>query len=99
MPRYTVEIDHLQEEAIEAETPRDAARAVAALIRERPTLQALPDDETVQIKHPDRRPWGRNLSLGDFRHGDVAAETDDADGPTRDPSIANYHGIAPTTES
>lgn len=97
MPRYTVEIDHLQEEAIEAETPRDAARAVTALIHERPTLQALPDDEPVQIKHPDRRPWGRNLSLGDFRHGDIATETDDAEGPTREPGIANHHGIVQTT--
>ncbi len=99
MPRFTVEIDHLQEEAIEAETPREAARAVAVLIRQRPTLQALPDDEAVQIKRPDRRAWGRNLSLGDFRHGDVAAEGDDEEGPTREPSIANYHGIAPTTKS
>ncbi len=99
MSRYTVEIDHLQEEAIEAGTPREAARAVAALIRERSTLHALPDDEPVQIKHPDRRPWGRNLSLGDFRHGDVAAEGSDEEGPTREPSIANYHGIAPTTKS
>ena len=99
MPRYTVEIDHLQEEAIEADSPREAARAVAALIRERPTLQALPDDEAVQIKTPERRAWGRNLSLGDFRHGDVAAEGSDENGPTRDASIANYHGVAPTTKS
>lgn len=99
MPRYTVEIDHLQEEAIEAETPREAARAVTALIRERPTLQALPDDEPVQIKCPDRRPWGRHLALGDFRKGDIAAEGSDEEGPMRDATIANYFGITPTTTS
>ncbi len=99
MPRYTVEIDHLQEEAIEADSAMGAARAVAALIRERPTLQALPDDEAVRIKHPDRRPWGRNLSLGDFRHGDVSVEGTDEDGPVREASIANHHGIAPSTRS
>ena len=99
MPRYTVEIDHLQEEAIEADTPREAARAVAALIRERPTLQVLPDDEAVQIKTPERRSWGRNLSLADFRHGDVAAEGSDEHGPERDASIANHHGITSTTRS
>lgn len=96
---YTVEIDHLPEEAIEAKTPREAARAVAALIRERPTLQALPDDEAVQIKRPDRRPWGRHLTMGDFRHGDIAEQGDEEDGPVRDASIANYHGISPTTQS
>ena len=99
MPQYTVKIDHLQDEVVEAGSPREAARAVAALIRERPTLQALPDDEAVQIKTPERRAWGRNLSLGDFRSGDIAAEGSDEDGPVRDASIANYHGIAPTTES
>ena len=99
MPLYSVEIDHLQEEALEADSPREAARAVAALIRERPTLRALPDDEAVQIKHPDRRPWGRNLTLGDFRQGDVAAEGTDEDGPVREATIANYHGIAPSTTS
>lgn len=99
MPSYTVEIDHLQEEAIEANSPSEAARAVTVLIRERATLQALPDDEAVQIKRPDRRSWGRHLTLGDFRHGDIAAEGNDEDGPTRDASIANYHGIAPVTRS
>ena len=99
MPRYTVEIDHLQEEALEAGSTREAARTVAELIRGRPTLQALPDDEAVQIKGPDRRPWGRHLSLGDFRNGDVASEGSDEDGPERDASIANHHGIAPTTKS
>ena len=99
MPRYTVEIDHLQEEAVEADSPREAARAVTTMIRERATLRALPDDEAVQIKRPDRRPWGRHLSLGDFRHGDIAAEGSDEDGPERGASIANHHGIAPTTKS
>ena len=36
-----VEIDHLQEEVIDADTAREAAQAVTKLIRERPTLQAL----------------------------------------------------------
>lgn len=99
MARYTVEIDHLQEETIEAASPQEAAHAVAAMIRERPTLQALPDDEAVQIKTPERRAWGRNLSIGDFRHGDVAAEGSDEDGPVRAPSIANHHGISSTTTS
>ena len=53
----------------------------------------------MQIKGPERRPWGRNLSLGDFRHGDIAAEGSEEEGPTRDASIANYHGITPTTQS
>ena len=96
---FTVKIDHLPDEPIEATSAVEAARLVTALIRERETLHALPDDEAVQIKRPDRRPWGRNLSLGDFRHGDVAAEGDEAEGPVRDASIANYHGISPVTRS
>ena len=99
MPRYTVEIDHLQEEGIEAGSAREAARAVTTMIRERPTLQALADDEAVQIKGPDRRPWGRHLSLADFRHGDIAAEGSDDEGPSRDASIANYQGIGAATKS
>ena len=97
--RYTVEIDHLPEEGIEAGSPREAASAVTALIEERPSLRALPDDEPVQIKGPDRRPWGRNLTLGDFRNGDVAAESNGADGPVREAGIANHHGIEPSTRS
>lgn len=80
---YIVKIDQLPEEKIAASDVRDAARKVAALIAERPGLHALPDDEPVQIKRPDRTPWGRHLTLGDFRHGDVASEGDDAEGPQR----------------
>ena len=80
---YSVEIDHLPEEKFAAADVRDAARKVVKMIAQRPGLLALPDDEPVQIKRPDRTPWGRNLSLGDFRHGDIAAEGDDADGPVR----------------
>lgn len=95
---FTVVIDHLQEEPLVAATPEEAARAVTALIGDRATLRALPDDEPVQIKRPDRRPWGRNLTLGDFRNGDVAAAPCDADGPVGQASIASYHGIASATE-
>ena len=80
---YSVEIDHLPEEKFAATDGRDAARKVVEMIAQRPGLLALPDDEPVQIKRPDRTPWGRNLSLGDFRHGDIATEGDDADGPVR----------------
>ena len=94
---FTVKIDHLPDEPIEASSALEAACRVTTLIRERHTLQALPDDEAVQIKRPDRRPWGRNLTLGDFRHGDVAAEGSEEEGPVRDASIANYHALSPTT--
>jgi hypothetical protein len=80
---YIVKIDQLPEEKIAASDVRGAARKVAALIAERPALHALPDDEPVQIKRPDRTPWGRHLTLGDFRHGDVASEGDEAEGPQR----------------
>ena len=83
---YIVSIDQLPEERIEAKDPRDAARKVAAIIADRDSLRRLPDDEPVQIKRPDRTPWGRHLTLGDFRHGDPAAEGDDAEGPIRRPT-------------
>lgn len=87
---YIVKIDQLPEERIEASDVREAARKVAALIAERPALQGLHDDEPVQIKRPDRRPWGRHLTLGDFRRGDVAAEGDDEEGPQRPASPSAY---------
>ena len=80
---YIFKIDQLPEEKVAASDVRDAARKVAAIIAERPGLHALLDDEPVQIKRPDRKPWGRNLTLGDFRHGDIAAEGDDIEGPQR----------------
>ena len=80
---YIVVIDQLPEERFEAMDVRDAARKVAAMIAGRDRLQRLADDEPVQIKRSDRSPWGRNLSLGDFRHGDPASEGDEAEGPIR----------------
>ncbi len=80
---YIVEIDQLPEERFEAIDIRDAARKVASMIAERPGLQGLADDEPVQIKRPDRTPWGRHLTLADFRRGDPASEGDDAEGPVR----------------
>lgn len=85
---YSVEIDQLPEEKFAATDVRDAARKVVTMIAERPGLHALTDDEPVQIKRPDRTPWGRHLTLGDFRHGDIASEGDEHEGPQRaaDPS-------------
>ena len=85
---YSVEIDQLPEEKFAAADVRDAARKVVAMIAERPGLHALTDDEPVQIKRPDRTPWGRHLTLGDFRHGDIASEGDEHEGQQRaaDPS-------------
>ena len=80
---YSVEIDQLPEQKFAATDVRDAARKVVAMIAERPGLHALTDDEPVQIKRPDRSPWGRHLTLGDFRSGDIAAEGDGAEGPVR----------------
>ena len=80
---YSVEIDQLPEEKFAASDVRDAARKVMAMIAERPGLHALTDDEPVQIKRPDRSPWGLNLTLGDFRRGDIAAEGDGDEGPVR----------------
>ena len=80
---YTVEIDQLPEERFAAADVRDAARKVVTMIAERPALQQLHDEEPVQIKRPDRTPWGRHLTLADFRRGDIAAEGDEAEGPVR----------------
>ena len=82
---FIVKIDQLPEERIEATDVRDAASKVAALIAQRPALQRLADDEPVQIKRPDRTPWGRHLTVADFRTGDIAAEGDDIEGPQRSP--------------
>ena len=87
---YIVKIDQLPEERIAASDVRDAARKLTAIIAERPELRQLHDDEPVQIKRPDRTPWGRHLTLGDFRRGDVAAEGDEAEGPNRPASPSAY---------
>ena len=87
---YIVKIDQLPEERIAAADVREAARKVTALIAERRELQQLHDDEPVQIKRPDRTPWGRHLTLGDFRRGDIAAEGDEAEGPQRTPSPSAF---------
>ncbi len=71
MERYTVQIDHLPEEVIEAADPEEASRKVGEIILSRDALARLPDDDPVQIKRPDRAPWGRNLTIGDFRRGPV----------------------------
>ena len=86
--KYTVQIDHLPEEAFEAASPEDASRKVSEMIRGRDSLQRLPDDEPVQIKRPDRTPWGRNLTMGDFRHRAVAVDLPSGaadEGPVRRP--------------
>ena len=80
---YTVEIDQLPEERFAASDVRDAARKVMAMVAERPALHQLHDEEPVQIKRPDRTPWGRHLTLADFRRGDIAAEGDEGEGPVR----------------
>ena len=89
LEHYTVEIDHLPQETIEASDPEDAARKVREIILHRDSLQPLPDAESVQIKKPDRSLWGRNLTIGDFRKGPVTATTygNDvvSDGPVRPP--------------
>ena len=88
-PSYTVQIDHLPEEAIDADGPNDAARKVAAIINGRDSLQRLDSTEPVQIKRPNRMPWGRNLTIEDFRNGAPTAEDEgpDSEGPIRAPSI------------
>ena len=87
---YTVQIDHLPEEPVEAGGPNDAARAVAAIIKGRESLQRLDDTEPVQIKRPNRKPWGRNLTIEDFRRDTPPTADDegaDGEGPVRPPSI------------
>ncbi len=85
---YTVQIDHLPEEAIEADSPNDAARKVAAIIKGRDSLHRLDNTEPVQIKRPNRKPWGRNLTIEDFRAGVPQADDQGAEseGPIRAPS-------------
>ena len=90
MDTFIVAIDQLPEERLEASGVRDAARKVAAMIAERPELRALHDEEPVQIKRADRTPWGRHLTLADFRRGDIAAEGDEAEGPTRPASPSAF---------
>ena len=89
MKRYSVQIDHLPEEVVEAIDPEDAARKVSAIILGREALAKLPDDEPVQIKRPNRAPWGRNLTIGDFRRGPVTVgpypEDVPGEGPVRRP--------------
>ncbi len=85
MEKYTVEIDHLPEEAVDAADPEDASRKVSAIILGRDALKALPDDEPVQIKRPDRTPWGRNLTIGDFRRGPVKVDPYPAGAPGEGP--------------
>ena len=55
------------------------------------SLKRLHDDEPVQIKRPDGRRWGRNLTLGAFRQG-LVLHADDGeadDGPIRPPSVGS----------
>ena len=89
MEKYTVQIDHLPEEAVEADSPEDASAKVSALILGREAMHGLPDEEPVQIKRPDRSPWGRNLTIGDFRRGPVEVgpfpEGQPGEGPVRRP--------------
>ena len=85
--KYTVQIDHLPEEAFEALDPEDASRKVSEMVRERDALQPLPDEEPVQIKRPDRAPWGRNLTLGDFRRGSVKVDPYPAGAPGEGPVL------------
>ena len=87
---FIVKIDQLPEERIEAADVREAARKVTEIIAERPELKQMHDDEPVQIKRPDRTPWGRHLTLADFRRGDVTAEGDDDAGPQRPASPSAY---------
>ena len=84
MPTFTIKIDQLPEEAIEAADAMDAARQVHALLSGHAALRKLGDEEPVQIKRPDGTPWGRHLTIGDFRAG-LLDRIDDAtaagDGP------------------
>ena len=87
---FTVQIDHLPEEPIEASGPNDAARIVAAIINGRESLRRLDSTEPVQIKRPNRMPWGRNLTIEDFRQATPPTADDegpDSEGPVRPPSI------------
>lgn len=86
---YRVQIDQLPPETVEAVSPEDASRKVAALIESHDSLKRLHDDEPVEIKRPDGRPWGRNLTLGAFREGPVlpANDMETLDGPVRPPSV------------
>ncbi len=87
---FTVQIDHLPEEPIAAGGPNEAARVVAAIINGRDSLKRLDDTEPVQIKRPNRMPWGRNLTIEDFRRATPPIADDegpDSEGPIRPPSI------------
>ena len=87
---FTVQIDHLPEEPVAASGPNDAARIVAAIIKGRDSLQRLDDTEPVQIKRPNRMPWGRNLTIEDFRAPTPPSADDegpDSEGPVRPASI------------
>lgn len=83
---YTVKIDSLPEETIEAASPQEAARKAGALIADNESLRRLHDEEPVEIKRPDGRPWGRNLTIGAFRRGEVA-DSEEPDGPVHPPSV------------
>ena len=85
MERYSVQIDHLPEEVVEADSPEDASRKVSEIILARDALHDLPDEEPVQIKRPDRTPWGRNLTIGDFRRGPVQVDPYPAGAPGEGP--------------
>ena len=78
------------EEPIAAGGPNDAARIVADIINGRESLHRLDDTEPVQIKRPNRMPWGRNLTIADFRAATPPTADDegpDGEGPVRPPSI------------
>ena len=87
---FTVQIDHLPEEPIQADGPNDAASIVAGIIKGRDSLQRLDDTEPVQIKRPNRVPWGRNLTIADFRAATPPTADDEGpegEGPVQPPSI------------
>ncbi len=84
LEHFTVKIDQLPEETVEAVSAEIAASMVRTIIMERESLRRLHDDEPVQIKRPDRTPWGRNLTIGDFRKGPVQGPDDG--GPIRPPN-------------
>lgn len=85
LTRYSVKIDQLPEEDVYALSAVEAARKVRDILNTRHSLRGLYSDEPVQLKMPDGRPWGRNLSLLDYKTDLI--ETDDPDGPILQPTV------------
>lgn len=83
---YRIKIDQLPEQVVDATDPEHAARQVGALIESHDALKKLHDDEPVEIKRPDGTPWGRNLTVGAFRKGDVDLDGGPG-GPIHPPSV------------